>query len=64
MLYAWGVIQADLGQKGIGGSQSLSLIGGLDAFFTAAICLPVSGVDPLERDFARRIRIHKLSLTW
>jgi hypothetical protein len=53
MLYAWGVIQADLGQKGIGGSQSLSLIGGLDAFFTAAICLPVSRVGPLERDLVR-----------
>jgi hypothetical protein len=43
LLYAWGVIQANLNKKGLGGSQLLSLIGGLNAFFTAAFCLPVRG---------------------
>jgi hypothetical protein len=46
LLYAWGVIQADLSKRGLGGSQLLSLIGGLNAFFTAAFCLPViNGLD-------------------
>lgn len=46
LLYAWGVIQANLNKKGLGGSQLLSLIGGLNAFFTAAFCLPVRGRGP------------------
>jgi hypothetical protein len=45
LLYAWGVIQAELNNRGLASPQLLSVIGGLDAFFTAAICLPVSETD-------------------
>lgn len=41
-LYGWGVIQAHLLGKGLASSQLLSVIGGLQAFFNAAGCMPVS----------------------
>lgn len=41
-LYAWGVIQAHLLSRGLATSQLLSVIGGLQAFFNAAGCIPVS----------------------
>ncbi|GHJ89148.1 hypothetical protein NliqN6_5550 [Naganishia liquefaciens] len=39
-LYGWGVIQAHLLGKGLATSQLLSVIGGLQAFFNAAGCMP------------------------
>ncbi|KAI5454814.1 hypothetical protein NCC49_003696 [Naganishia albida] len=39
-LYAWGVIQAHLLSRGLATSQLLSVIGGLQAFFNAAGCMP------------------------
>jgi hypothetical protein len=40
-LYSWGVIQADLLGKGLASSQLLSVVGGLQAFWNAAGCIPV-----------------------
>ncbi|KAJ9125077.1 hypothetical protein QFC22_000030 [Naganishia vaughanmartiniae] len=41
-LYSWGVIQADLLGKGLASSQLLSVVGGLQAFWNAAGCIPAA----------------------
>ncbi|KAJ9127745.1 hypothetical protein QFC24_000028 [Naganishia onofrii] len=43
-LYSWGVIQADLLGKGLASSQLLSVVGGLQAFWNAAGCIPAAWV--------------------
>ncbi|KAJ9108703.1 hypothetical protein QFC21_000023 [Naganishia friedmannii] len=43
-LYSWGVIQADLLGKGLASSQLLSVVGGLQAFWNAAGCIPAAWI--------------------
>ncbi|KAJ9104748.1 hypothetical protein QFC19_003889 [Naganishia cerealis] len=54
-LYSWGVIQADLLGKGLASSQLLSVVGGLQAFWNAAGCIPAELL-------IRRIGVRKTTL--
>lgn len=45
-LYSWGVIQAALVDSKLASTQLLSVVGGLQVFFNAATCVPVSSSPP------------------